>query len=64
MSEEEFNKLLNGPLSHSMIPFRITRLAMALMHVVQETGEKGAEALREFCDAREAKDQSHDDKGG
>ena len=45
MADEEFDELLNGPLSHPMIAFRITRLVMALRHVVDRTGEEGAKAL-------------------
>jgi methylaspartate ammonia-lyase len=64
MSVEEFNALLNGPLNHQLMPFQITRLTMALMHVVMETGEQGAKALREFCNSREEIDDFMSDLEG
>jgi len=56
MSTEEFNRLLNGPLSHPLVPFTITRLSLALAAVVEATGKRGAEALRSHCAARDARD--------
>lgn len=56
MSMEEFNQLLEGPLSHPMIPFQITRLTLALAAVVQATGKQGADALRSYCAGREERD--------
>lgn len=53
MGEEEFNELLTGALAHPFPMFMISRLAMALMHVVKETGAEGAEALRAYCRARQ-----------
>jgi hypothetical protein len=44
-----FQQLVNGPLAHPFIPFRITRLTMALLAVVNETGKQGAEALEAHC---------------
>ena len=41
MTDERFNELLNGPLSHPLPMFSITRLAMALRQVVEETGKAG-----------------------
>lgn len=59
MSDEEFNALVNGPLSHPLPIFTLTRLALALRCVVESTGEAGANALREFCAQREARDHDH-----
>lgn len=61
MSDEEFQRLVNGPLSHPMIPFRISRLVLALADVVSATGDAGAEALRRHCMGRARQDLS---KGG
>lgn len=60
MTNERFNELLNGPLSHPMPVFRLTRLAQALRHVVEETGSDGERALEEYCKAREQLDHSRD----
>lgn len=57
MTDERFNELLNGPMGHSFPLFRITRLAMALRYVVEETGESGERALEEYCRARQKQDQ-------
>lgn len=57
MTDERFNQLLNGPLSHPLVPFTITRLAMALRAVVEATGEAGDRALEQYCAEREAQDQ-------
>jgi len=59
MNAKEFNRLLNGPLAHSLPMFRMTRLAMALQAVVDATGEAGAEALRAHCRERVEQDESH-----
>ena len=56
MTDERFNELLNGPLSHPLMPFVITRLATALRAVVEATGEDGDEALERFCAGREELD--------
>jgi hypothetical protein len=60
MSDEEFNELLNGPLAHPVIMFRISRLSKALRAVVEATGDAGAQALRAHCDAREEKDANQE----
>jgi len=57
MNAEEFNKLLNGPLNHPLAHFRLTRLSLALFHVVNATGQFGEQALREHCAERQAKDE-------
>ena len=56
MTNERFNDLLNGPLHHPLIPFQISRLALALKDVVDATGEAGEKALEAHCSAREARD--------
>jgi hypothetical protein len=61
MTDERFNELLNGPLHHPMVPFAITRLALALFAVVSATGKAGEEALERHCREREASDRM---KGG
>jgi len=58
MTNQRFNELLNGPLSHPMPMFTITRLALALRAVVDATGEAGERALENHCDARERGDAS------
>jgi len=57
MSNERFNELLNGPLSHPLPMFTMTRLALALRAVVDATGEAGERALEEHCAGREESDQ-------
>ena len=57
MTDEEFQKLLNGPLHHPMAPFMIMRLAAALRFVVDATGERGKAALEAHCWARQELDQ-------
>lgn len=60
MSMEEFNRLLNGPLGHPLVMFRITRLTLALSAVVQATGKGGADALWVYCAARDQRDADSD----
>lgn len=57
MTEERFNTLLNGPLSHPLLPFTITRLALALRSVVEATGQAGEDALEAYCAGREDQDR-------
>ncbi len=64
MQEEEFNNLLNGPMAHPFPMLMIGRLSMALFHVVNKTGGKGAQALREYCDERQTRDDANADAGG
>src|SRR6185312_12973900 len=45
---KEFNGLLNGPLAHPLVPFRLTRLMNALMAVVL-CSDEAWEALLEHC---------------
>lgn len=61
MTVERFNTLLAGPLSHPLVPFRLTRLAHALLGVVQATGAAGARALEAHCAARDQRDRSVDE---
>lgn len=60
MKIERFNELLNGPLSHPIPMFIITRLSRALLFVVEMTGDAGEEALERFCRDQ----QSHDEQEG
>jgi hypothetical protein len=57
MTDERFNALLNGPLSHPLFPFQITRLALALKAVVDATGEAGDHALEAYCADLDAGDR-------
>ncbi|HLJ82339.1 MAG TPA: hypothetical protein VKT52_12680 [Ktedonobacterales bacterium] len=57
MTPERFNELVNGPLSHSVMPLMITRLALALYALVEQTGEAGERALEEICRQREEQDR-------
>jgi hypothetical protein len=52
MTDKRFSELLDGPLSHPIVVFRIMRLAIALKAVVDATGEAGAAALESHCAAR------------
>lgn len=58
MTDDRFMELLDGPLAHPLIPFRLTRLALALRHVVDATGEAGDKALEEYCAERQARDEA------
>jgi hypothetical protein len=65
MTTERFNELLAGPLAHPMPMFTISRLALALKHVVDETGAAGAHALEVYCDLlseRDARDSQDDEE--
>lgn len=56
MTDERFNELLNGPLSHPLVTLWIARMALALRHVVEATGAEGEKALEAFCEERERRD--------
>lgn len=56
MTNERFNELLNGPLSHPLPMFTITRLALALRCVPEATGKEGEAALEAHCRDRETRD--------
>lgn len=56
MSDERFNELVNGPLNHPMFPFKITRLLLALRHVVESCPE-AERAFEEACRGREEDDE-------
>jgi hypothetical protein len=56
ISDEEFNAMLRGPLHHPLPQFTLSRLMLALRHVVDVTGSKGIEALRMHCRHRQEKD--------
>jgi hypothetical protein len=65
MTNERFNHLLNeGALFHPMIPFQITRLAMALKYVVDGCGKQGSDMLEAWCQARDEQDSEHENLGG
>ena len=57
MTDERFNELLNGPLSHPFPMFAITRLPLALRFVIDATGEAGERALEQYCQARAEQDE-------
>jgi hypothetical protein len=61
MTNEEFNRLLNGPLAHPLALFRFNRLSIALRVVVEATGEAGEKALRDHCSERDKWDQSNEE---
>jgi hypothetical protein len=58
MSTEEFNRHLSGALHHPFPMFVITRLSLALKHVVDATGETGEKALRDWCAMLDEKDNN------
>lgn len=61
MTDKRFEELVNGPLSHPMIPFKLTRLMLALRAVVEMTGQAGEDALEAYCRDREAEDRRRGD---
>jgi len=56
MTDERFNQLLQGPLHHPLPMFTLSRLALALRDVVEQTGEVGEKALEEHCRGRQEQD--------
>jgi len=60
VTDERFTELLNGPLNHPFPMFIITRLAGALRHVIEVTGDAGDQALERYCAGRDATDRSAD----
>lgn len=62
MTTERFNELLKGPLYHPMAMFTISRLAIALKDVVEQTGEAGDKALEEHCRGRQEQDERYADR--
>lgn len=60
MTDERFDELVNGPLSHPLPMFSITRLAMALRAVVEAAGEVGEKALESHCEQRAQQDEPED----
>ena len=62
MTDERFNELLEGPLHHPVLPFSLTRLMLALRHVVESTGAAGELALEEHCAGRAARDRRVDER--
>lgn len=57
MTNERFSELLNGPLFHPLPMLQISRLAIALLAVVEATGYVGERALEEHCAERDAQDR-------
>ena len=62
MTDNEFNRLLNGPLSHPLPIMRLNRLMIALRVVVRETGKAGEKALRDHCAERDKRDNPEQDE--
>jgi hypothetical protein len=60
MTTKRFNEMLAGPLSGGLPMFTVTRLALALRHVVDATGAAGEKALEDCCRARQERDEAHD----
>lgn len=58
MTNERFNQLVAGPLSHPMIMFRISRLTLALRAVLEATGPAGDKALEDHCRDRDERDRA------
>jgi hypothetical protein len=58
MTDERFTALLNGPLSHPLSMFTITRLALALRTVVDVCGEPAERALEDYCRQRDERDNA------
>lgn len=56
MTDERFNDLLAGALSHPMPMLQFSRVVIALRAVVEATGQAGEKALEDHCAARQAKD--------
>jgi hypothetical protein len=48
MTDERFNELMYGPLSHPLLPFRFTRLMLALRAVVDSSPE-AEKAFEQYC---------------
>lgn len=57
MEASELNDILNGPLSHPLIPMQINRFALALASVVYGGGIAAADALRIHAGERQRRDE-------
>lgn len=57
MTDERFNELLNGPISHPIMPLYMLRLAQALRSVVEKCGEAGDAALEAHCKEQDEMDR-------
>lgn len=64
MDAKDFNELINGPLSHPLITFRVMRLILALKDVIDATGEQGEEALRSYCKLKQRQDDDLEGERG
>ncbi len=60
MTDEEFNRLLHGPLLCANVILSLGRLANALRAVVDASGYAGASAFREYCAACDRADDLAD----
>jgi len=54
MTYEEFNELVRALTAGKMMYSRVIRLTGALRAVVEDTGEEGVRALKDYCDKRAA----------
>lgn len=59
MTDERFQQLIQGPLSHPLLPFRFTRLLLALRAVVESSPE-AEKAFEAHCAARQKQDETAD----
>ena len=57
MTDDRFAELVNGPLAHPLIPFRLLRLVQALRAVLLATGAAGDAAFEAHCTERELMDR-------
>jgi len=57
MTDERFNELLNGPISHPIMPLFMLRLAQALRSVVEKCGDAGDAALEAHCKEQDEMDR-------
>jgi len=56
MTHDRFNAIVQGPLSHPMLAMQINRLAIALLQVVEATGQLGEDALEQVAGQYAARD--------
>jgi hypothetical protein len=60
MKDERFHEIVNGPLHHPVPLLYISRLALALRHVVDKTGDAGERALEEYARYRQERDDANE----
>jgi hypothetical protein len=56
ITDEEFNRMLNGPLAHPMPMMRLNRSAIALRVVLKAGGDEAEEALCAHGQERDLRD--------